>query len=94
MHYHILRSLSSSQARCHLDLHHVCSTTSSQCNADQSTGLDLLAFEGLNHAHASSFPVPHSAIPHLVGEAVGKGGRTVYEAGDRLDVIIGTIDGV
>lgn len=72
----------------------MCSTTSSQCNADQSTGLDLLAFEGLTHAHVSDFPVPHSAIPRLVGEVVGNGGRTVYEAGDQVDVIIGTIDGV
>ena len=46
--------------------------------------------EGLTRAHVSEFPVPQAAVPHLVG----KGGRTVREAEDRLGVIIGIIDAI
>lgn len=36
------------------------------------------------------FPVPQAAVQHLVG----RGGRTVRKAKDRLGVIIGIIDAV
>ena len=69
-------------------LAHATATTSPRCEADQSAGLAWLSPEGLTRAHVSEFPVPRTAVPHLVG----KGGRTVREAEDRLGVIIGRID--
>lgn len=63
-------------------------TTSPRCTIVPPTEWAWLTPDGLSNADVCEVPVPQSAVPHLVG----KGGRSVREAEDRLGVIIGIID--
>ena len=63
-------------------------TTSPRCETVPPDRWDWLTPEGLSRTEVCEVPVPQTAVPHLVG----KGGRTIREAEDRLGIILDIMD--